>query len=201
MRFVIKRLLQLVAVALGAFSLCMVSGVAPAAYSYPVSTCALLAVSTTVPNADASITVTGTGFLPGEHLTIMISSTPTALGTVTTSATGTFSKVVRIPASFTGSHDIYTVGGSESCPVDPVGIQVGGHDTGGSGTGGQATGGQSAGHSGTNSGGLPFTGFDSILFLLIALAAVGAGLLFVRAGRQNRRRRNRRYYLGGQPQL
>ncbi|MEO6884728.1 MAG: hypothetical protein ABI232_00385 [Jatrophihabitantaceae bacterium] len=182
--------------ALGAFSLCVFSSAAPAAYSYPASTCALLAVSTTVPNAGASITVAGTSFEPGEHLTIMIHSTPVALGTVTTSAAGTFSKVVRIPASFSGHHDIYTVGGTDSCPADPVVVQVAGHGVAGESTG-PASPGQSTGGAGAQGGGLPFTGFDAFLFLMIALAAVAAGLLFARAGRQNRRRRSRRYYLGG----
>ena len=59
-----------------------------------------------------SMTVTGTGYQPGESVGIYLdSSTTTALATVTASSTGGFSKAVTIPSSAAvGDHRVYGVG-------------------------------------------------------------------------------------------
>lgn len=62
------------------------------------------------------ITVIGTGFLPFSTVTIVIHSTPTTLGSVTTDADGNFSETVVVPAGLeVGEHSLVAYG------VDPDG--------------------------------------------------------------------------------
>ena len=79
----------------------------------PVSS---LSVSTVV--AGGQLTVTGSGLPPNATEQITLNSTPVLLTTVTTSATGTFSQLVTIPAATAaGSHTITVTGTSG---VDPA---------------------------------------------------------------------------------
>jgi LPXTG-motif cell wall-anchored protein len=57
------------------------------------------------------ITVVGTGFLPYSTATIVIYSTPTVLGTVTTDGNGNFSRAVTVPRGLAaGQHNLVASG-------------------------------------------------------------------------------------------
>jgi hypothetical protein len=72
------------------------------------------AITTAEPGQE--ITVIGTGFLPYSTVMIVIYSTPTTLGTVTTDGSGSFSKPVTIPTTLeAGAHSLVAYG------VDPSG--------------------------------------------------------------------------------
>ena len=112
------------------------------------------------------MTLTGTGYAPNSTVSLYIYSTPTLLATVQTNGTGSFSKVVTIPANLApGAHHLVSAG------VDPSGnpryltsaVSVA-----------QAT------------GTLAWTGFETLPVLLggVLTVAVGAGLVLV--GRRRR---------------
>ena len=63
-----------------------------------------------------TVTLTGTGYAPNSTVSLYIYSTPTLLGTVQTDGTGSFSKVVTVPANLApGAHHLVSAG------VDPSG--------------------------------------------------------------------------------
>lgn len=136
---------------------------------YPPVLCPTIAISTTHPFPGETITITGQGFAAGQALTLVMHTTTYVLGHVTTSAAGTFTAQVTLPAGVTGNHVIIAEGSGTDCPVDPIQILVGTPTSPGSGSP------------------LPFTGVDILTALAIALGLIGVGLLVARGGRRSYR--------------
>jgi hypothetical protein len=68
-----------------------------------------------------TLTITGSPFTPSATLTLSIASTPQALGTVTTSPTGTFSQSFTLPCSVdAGAHTITATGPNGSSATASV---------------------------------------------------------------------------------
>jgi hypothetical protein len=68
-------------------------------------------VSTSTPTAGGTMTVSGSGFMPGATLTVQLFSTPVLLTTVVADGTGAYSVLVTIPADTApGSHEIVVSG-------------------------------------------------------------------------------------------
>lgn len=149
-------------------------GPAANATAYPPTTCPALSVSTTTPLAGESIVVSGTNFTPNTTIRIELHTAVTVLATVKSSAAGTFTTTVTLPAGVTGSHTIVAVGGgTEGCPASPITIGI------------------QTGPSSTSTGGPPngppaFTGVDVLLLLLAAAVLLGAGIMFNRGGKRRR---------------
>jgi len=133
---------------------CLLAVASPAAASYePTGT---VTVSHTAPAPGAAITVTGSGYAPLSQVTITIGTAQTVLSTVMTTADGSFSTSVTIPASLAGSQTLSATG------LNPVGstrvlaatLNVGGTP-------------------------LPATGSDTTVLLVAGavVVAVGAGLV------------------------
>jgi len=103
--------------------------------------------------AGTSITVTGTGFEPGESVAIELHSDPVLLGTVVANGSGAISGTFTIPASVpAGSHSLVLTGSVTG--VSSGGITIGGP--------------------------LAFTGTNPVPLGLGAVALVGIGLLLRR---------------------
>jgi hypothetical protein len=61
--------------------------------------------------AGAQVTISGTGFLPGSTVELVVYSTPVKLGTAVVLAEGTFSAAVTVPANLTnGIHHLVATG-------------------------------------------------------------------------------------------
>jgi hypothetical protein len=102
-----------------------------------------------------TLTVTGTGFVPGSVLEIFFESTPVLVATTTADANGRFTVTFALPAGTEpGTHTV-RVGGT-SCP-----IEIGG-----------------------GGAGLAFTGSDTRTIVLGGLAVIGIGLVLYVAGRR-----------------
>lgn len=75
-----------------------------------------------------SVAVSGAGFPPGAVLTVTIQSTPLVLGTVTTDASGSFTKTFSVPCTVeAGAHTVTAAasnGQSASAPVTLVACAV-----------------------------------------------------------------------------
>lgn len=68
-------------------------------------------VSDSEVESDGTVIVSGTGFMPGSEVELVLRSDPISLGSVTTDADGSFTKRVRIPASASpGRHTITATG-------------------------------------------------------------------------------------------
>lgn len=161
------------ALALAAAWLVLV-GPAASADAYPPTTCATISVSTTHPTVGETITVTGKNYGAHQHLTIVLHSKTIVLGHATTSADGSFTAHVTLPAGVAGHHVIDTVGGSPTCPPDAIQIVVSG------------AGGSSAPATGTNGGGgTAFTGVDIAALLGAAAVLLAAGVLLNKRGRRH----------------
>ena len=88
---------------------------------------AALSAATVAPGGQ--LTVTGTGFTPGETVTATLFSTPIHLGTVSADAAGTASLVFVVPADIEpGEHRVELVGLSSgvrvSAPFEVLGVEV-----------------------------------------------------------------------------
>ena len=138
-----------------------------AAAPYPPVFCPTIAISSTHPFPGQTITITGQGFEAAQSLTLVMTPGNYTLGHVTTTAAGTFSVQVTLPAGVTGSRVIRAEGAGSDCPVDPIQIQISSNTTP------------------TSQSPLPFTGVDILTALAIALALVGIGLLLTRSGRRS----------------
>ena len=138
--------------------------------------CSTLAVSTTMPEEGATITVSGRFFTPGAVITLVLHSQTFVLGTVTVAADGTFTASVTLPHGVTGAHLIIAEGqGNAKCPADPIQIQIqGGHTPNGTGGTGTST-----------------TGVDVAMLLAVALGLIGVGVLVTAQGRARGRHRVR----------
>lgn len=76
----------------------------------PYVTAPTLALSTTTPPCAGTLTVTGSGFVPGSTVTLTLHSTVTSLGSVVVNANGSFTKTVTLPAGVSGTHTIVAEG-------------------------------------------------------------------------------------------
>lgn len=156
-------------------SLCVVLGLgmtSAAAATYPPTTCATIAISTTTPRPGQTITVTGEDFQSNVQVTLRMTPYGITLARVTTDSDGKFSAGVTMPLDARGNQLIHADGAGKVCPADPIQITVKGSAGGGStGTGG--TGGPPA-----------MTGVDVALLVGVALALLAAGVLFTRGGRR-----------------
>jgi hypothetical protein len=135
-----------------------------AAQVYPPSGCTLGA-SVSVATAGSSITVTGSGFDPGQ-VAIFFDSDQVATATA---AGGTFSVVITVPSNASpGTHVIRAVPADAACdPTTTITVQAG--------AGARAP---------AAAGALAFTGSDSLPLVWIALAMLTVGTAFVLAVRR-----------------
>jgi hypothetical protein len=138
---------------------------------YPPAVCSTLAISTTTPHPGQTMVITGTGFKPGSTVTLLLHSDPTPIGSATVKADGTFTANVTLPPKLYGPHLITASGGSPTCPVDPLQVDI------------QKPAGPPTPSSNNP---LPFTGVDILGALAIALALITLGLLLNRRGGRRR---------------
>jgi LPXTG-motif cell wall-anchored protein len=129
-------------------------------------------VDDTVPVAGQTVTITGTGFLPNEVVTIYANGL--AVGTVETSDTGSFTSSYTVPADqAVGTQIVIQAVGV--CDAASLTLVIG-----------QAGGGAGGGPGGTTGGGLPRTGSDVgwlIRLGVLLVAAGGAVVLYTRKRR------------------
>jgi hypothetical protein len=145
------------------------------AATYPPSTCATIAVSTTTVRPGQTITVTGEQFQSNVQVSIRMTPYGITLATITTDSDGKFSTGVTMPLDARGHQLIHADGPGKVCPADPIQIIVSGGAGGGGSTGTGGTGGPPA-----------MTGVDVALLVGVALALLAAGVLFTRGGRRTR---------------
>jgi hypothetical protein len=143
---------------------------APAPTPYP-PTCFLIKLSTTTPNPDQTITVTGQDFTSGIDVTVVLDAA-TVLATTRVDADGSFAVGVTVPAGLTGSHAVSATGDPRlrtgDCPAAAVQITIGTQPA-------------------SSGGGLASTGLDVALGVAVAVALLAAGLVLARAGRRANR--------------
>ena len=137
--------------------------------AYPGSTPAAVSVSTTTPAPGASLAISGSGFEPGETISLVFHSTPTSLGSVTADSSGAFSTSVTIPAGASGSHEIVGTG-LTSGAVATIALDVGGSSSSSSGSG----------SSGLSDTGVAVIGIGAVGVVLL----VGGGLLMLAGKRR-----------------
>jgi hypothetical protein len=75
----------------------------------PYVTAPALSVATTSPCKSASLTVTGTGFVPGSTVTLTLRSAAVSLGPAVVGAAGGFTATVTLP-EVTGTHQLVAAG-------------------------------------------------------------------------------------------
>ncbi|MDZ8170778.1 alpha/beta hydrolase [Microbacterium xanthum] len=161
----------------------------------PVTT---LTVDDAAPTAGASLTVSGSGFVSGESVTIELRSDPVVLAEVSADDAGAFTRSVTIPADTTpGAHTVVATGESgrsASIALTVAAADDSGTDTGSTpGTtddgdsGGDSGGGSSADGSTASAGSLPLTGVDPVPAILAALIllSLGTAIVVVRARRSS----------------
>jgi hypothetical protein len=140
-------------------------------------TAATLTSSTTTVCAGCSITLSGTGFQPGETITIQLFSTPVTLGSTTADPQGAFTTTVTIPADTTpGNHTIVATGLTSGITAS-FAIVVTGASTTGAVTPSAGT---------PSSGSLAFTGADIAAMAGVGAIALALGGMLVFAGRRRR---------------
>ena len=123
-----------------------------------------------------SLIVTGSGFLPGETVTLVLHSTPVTLGTAPADSQGAFSTSVIIPADTTpGNHTIVGTGNTSGLTATTSIVVVSATTTGGTSTGGSSGGGS-----------LAFTGADIAAMAGVGAIALALGGMLVFAGRRRR---------------
>ena len=144
------------------------AGAAP--HSYPIRISATISVSTTVPREHSSITITGAHFYANASVRLELHTKAYVLTTVQSSATGTFSVPVTLPAGVTGQHTVIAETGAANQPSQVITIS-GATSSGGGGT--------------TNGGGTALTGVDIAGLLALALALILAGSVLALRGRRS----------------
>ena len=149
----------LAGVAIGAFLF------ATGSQASPYSTSPAVAASTQAPAEGASLTLTGTGYLPGETVDNVLHSAPYSLGSAVADSLGNFSVSVTLPSGVTGSHTISSTGVT-SGRVSTVAITI--------------VGPQSA-------SGLPDTGVAILGIGSVGVTALVVGGLVLAAGRRRTR--------------
>jgi hypothetical protein len=127
-----------------------------------------ISVSNQAPAAGSSITISGSGFTPGETVTLVLGN-GTHFPSVVANASGSFSEVVVLGVSLSGPQTI-TATGATSGHTAKIQIQVGGVSA----------------SAGTTAAGLAFTGASVIgISALGGLLLVGGGLMLL-AGRRRK---------------
>jgi hypothetical protein len=134
----------------------------------PYATQPTISVSNQAPAAGSSITISGSGFAPGETVTIVLGN-GTHFPSVVANASGSFSEVVVLGVSLSGPQTI-TATGTTSGHTAKIQIQVGGVSA----------------SAGTTAAGLAFTGASVIgISALGGLLLLGGGLMLL-AGRRRK---------------
>jgi hypothetical protein len=125
--------------------------------------------------AGGSLIVTGSGFQPGETITLVLHSTPVTLGTTPADSQGSFSTTVTIPADTTpGNHTIIATGNTSGSTASTSIVVVSATTSGGTST------------SGSSGGGLAFTGAHIAAMAGVGAIALALGGMLVFAGRRRR---------------
>lgn len=94
-----------------------------------------LAINTQTPAVGATVTLTGTGFVAGVHVTVTLHSTPVTLGSATPNANGDFTLSATLPSGVSGTHTIVASGSADN-DLASVTITIGGSGSGGGGSSG-----------------------------------------------------------------
>jgi hypothetical protein len=147
----------------------MALGSTARAQNYPVQT-APLAVSSTTTSPGGSVQISGSGFVPGTTVQLLLFSSPVSLGTVQANGAGAITASVTIPANTPpGQHTLQAVGqaGSGGTLTLMAQIMVAG--------------------SGAQSSGLASTGAQIGLIAGVGVALVVAGFLITAGSRRRRR--------------
>lgn len=122
------------------------------------------------------LTIVGSGYTPSSTLQLSLHSGGVSLGSVHTSAQGSFRTVVTIPAGLTGSH--HEIEASQASRTCTFGIVFG------SDSDATTVDAPPASSSGDSQHGLAYTGFAALTASAIALALIAGGTLFVLIGRR-----------------
>jgi hypothetical protein len=126
----------------------------------------IVSISTTTPFPGQTVTISGANFDKNAHVSIVMTPPTVTLASVTTSATGTFTVQVTIPANITGTKTISIVGGAPAgCLPNSIVITI------------QTPATAPGNH-------LSNTGVDIFAGLLVALVLVCVGLFLTRTGRR-----------------
>ncbi|MGH9029590.1 MAG: LPXTG cell wall anchor domain-containing protein [Acidimicrobiales bacterium] len=155
---------------------------ATAAYAYGPGGAASLtgSTSTCVASTGCTLTLTGTGFQPGETVALVLDGTPVSLGTTTADPSGDFTQGVSIPANSTaGAHTIVATG-ETSGAVASFAITLTSSTTGVS----------SPTTPSAPSSSLPLTGADISAMVGAAAVAIALGAMLVLASRRRRSARS-----------
>jgi len=147
---------------------------APAApQSVPAASAPLPTGQGTALSVGQQVTLTGSGYLPGSTVTLVVYSTPTVLGTAVADANGSFTAQVTLPATLAGSHHSLVAAGVDG-DGNPRNLRTDVTVAG-------AAAASSAAVAPASAGSLAYTGFSVAGPLVGALAALllGAVLLLV----------------------
>jgi hypothetical protein len=136
--------------------------------TYPVQICqAHIMSSTTTPFQGQTIEASGIGYHANEDVALSIGGIP--VGTAHTDSSGNFDPAVVVPTSLIGDQPLTGAGASgQPDDIDSIVLNIRAAGAGGS----------------SSSGGLASTGVDILTGVAIALALIGAGVLFARGGRR-----------------
>jgi LPXTG-motif cell wall-anchored protein len=141
-----------------------------------------ISLSSGAVQAGNEISVSGTGFAPGQKVAFELRSDPIALGTLTADAGGVLRGSFTIPASApAGAHTLVALSGSTV--IASAALQVNAAAVAG-GTGSGSGSGSSSGSSGGTAGALANTGSDApVVAATAALLLLFAGLVVIRRRR------------------
>jgi len=134
-----------------------------------------ISTDTSTVGVEGSLIVTGSGFKPGETVTLVLHSTPVTLGTTTADSQGSFSTTVTIPADTTPSNHTIIATGNTSGSTSSTSIVVVSATTSGG-----------TSNSGSSGGGLAFTGAHIAAMAGVGAIALALGGMLVFAGRRRR---------------
>jgi LPXTG-motif cell wall-anchored protein len=139
----------------------------PCPSPYPFENCqAHILSSTTTPFQGQTIEVSGLTYHANEAVTLTIGGI--FVGTAHTDSNGNFDPPAVVPVTLLGDQPLTGRGASGAAnDVDSLVLHI-----------------TAAGTSNTGGGGLPNTGVDILTGLAVALALLGAGVLFLRGGRR-----------------
>lgn len=147
-------------------------GFATPAFAYGPTAAAITSSSSAV-GPGGSLTVGGSGFVPGGAITIVLHSTPVTIGGATANAAGTFSTVVTIPSDTTpGAHEI--IASDDAGDTVSIALTVTGSSTGIGATPATAT------------PDLPFTGADIAAVSGVGAIALALGGMLILTSRRRR---------------
>ena len=139
-----------------------------AAQPYPPQQSCSVSTSDTNVTTGANLHVVGSGFPARADVSLRLQPASVPLATVHTGADGSFTRTVTVASSAKGEQTIVASSGSETCQFDPS-------RSGGFGV--------DAAHT-SRVGGLAYTGFAALTVACIAVALLGAGLIFIAIGRR-----------------